>query len=177
MAKKKTNGVDGANITLPIPDSKLNGKERPTGDAGRSKACKELAIPDKLANGPVTPASLRKGRFQQQVAAFFAPQVLIKNFRALIKKIEDGDMKAIEQANQIYGLLQKTSGGTTVFVNQTNAQNNQQASVNEVRNPGPNSPDEIFRMLEAEREQRRLGKVVEAEGTPTADYANPLSNQ
>lgn len=161
MAGKKGKGGDGPVLT-PISGGR---KKRPTLDTKQEDP--DILLPDKLANANPTSKALTSGLYQRKLLAFFAPHVLPKMFNSLMKGLQSGDARAIQQAGELYQML-GGKGGVNVNVTQSN--NNKAEAVSASASKGISSPDEMFRQLAQERQERRtMGEKLPAlqiEATP-----------
>ena len=121
-------------------------------------------IPPSLAARKVTANSIANGNYQNAMRAACAPQVLLEYFRSLVVGIKNVDPSIMRQAGEVYQML----GGKGVNINLQQNNVNQTANVSASRDKGITSPDDMFRMLAAEREQRLLnpGRTVDLVATP-----------
>lgn len=126
-----------------------------------------LNIPPSLAARKITSKSIASGSYQNAMRAACAPQVLLEYFRALVTGIKNVDPAIMRQAGEIYQML-GGKNGVNINLQQNNV--NQTANVSASRDRGLSSPDDMFRMLAAEREQRLLSpsRTVELVATPVS---------
>ena len=81
------------------------------------------------------------------------------------------DSRSVQQAMEVYGILSGKRGDLNIVMNQ----NNQNASVGSVsRVKGATTPDEIYRQLAEERQQRKLLPAADVEfiATPVESFTD-----
>ena len=137
----------------------------------RRKRVPSIRLPEKLEAMKVTPAHLAGGNFQRKIQAHFAKPVLVKAFNAMIRNLDNDDARSVQQAMEVYGILSGKRGDLNIVMNQ----NNQNASVGSVsRGKGATTPDEFYRQLAEERQQRKLlpAASVEFVATPIEEFTD-----
>ena len=125
-----------------------------------------LVLPPSVAAQKVTAKNIASGAYQSKLRALFAPQILPQLFRSLMAGIQSGDPVKMRQGWEIYQML-GGKGGVNINLQQNNV--NQAANIPGTRSKEVASPDDMFRMLAAERERRMLtaGRpVVDLVATP-----------
>ena len=137
----------------------------------KRKRAPSIRLPEKLEAMKVTPALLAGGNFQRKIQAHFAKPVLVKAFNAMIRNLDNDDSRAVHQALEVYGILSGKRGDLNIVMNQSN-QNASVGSVSRVK--GVSTPDEIYRQLAEERQQRKLLPAADVEfiATPVESFAD-----
>lgn len=162
---KKGKGGGGGVLT-PISGGR---KKSPTLDT-KPKKQPDIVLPEKLAGVNLTGKSITSGAYQRKLLGFFAPHVLPKMFNSLMANLHAGDPRAIQQAGEMYQML---GGRSAVNVNVTQHNENKAEAISASASKGISSPDEMFRQLAQERQDRRtLGErlpALQIEATPI-DY-------
>ena len=125
-------------------------------------------VPAKLITRKVTTTLMNRGVIGNQVKAHFYIPGAIKFFKALLTNLEANDPRAIETAGKVFGFLADGKSGNTFNIQQTNAnQARSEAGAVSQSKPGLGSPDEIYRMLAQERQERSSGnRTIEYVATP-----------
>ena len=130
----------------------------------KRKRAPSIRLPEKLEAMKITPAHLAGGKFQQKIQAHFAKPVLVRAFNAMIRNLDNDDSRSVQQAMEVYGILSGKRGDLNIVMNQSN-QNASVGSVSRVK--GATTPDEIYRQLAEERQQRKLLPAADVEFIPT----------
>ena len=114
----------------------------------------EIRIPAALAKTQTTQA-VASGSYAKKLKAHFSNVLLPSMFQSLHRQIESDSLPASKLVSEIYA-LQPQNKAPLVQVNQTN--DNSRTSVkNDNRSVNIATPDEMFRLLAADREKRALG--------------------
>lgn len=163
MPRKKKGG--GGPPLIPIDSGGKKKKASPPAPA----LPPDLALPEKLAGANVTARSLRNGAYQRKLLAFFAPYLLPEFFNSIRRNLHISDAQTQKLAAEIFGLTQTGKGGVNILVNQNNQNNAKAESASVSRTGQPTTPDEMFRMLSEEREQRKQVRTRDIEFLPTPD--------
>jgi hypothetical protein len=159
----------------PNPPVLLKGKGAPKSPILDPAIRALLEVPDITVPETVnktSPKSLASGAYQRKLLAFFAPVLLPEVLNAIRRNVRVGDVQAQKLAADILGLTPK-GGGINLFMNQQNVNQAKSEADSGRRVSGPTTPDEMFRLLAQEREQRRINAasgVIDLVATPSAEY-------
>ncbi len=134
-----------------------------------SKIIPDITVPETFSRA--TPKNLASGAYQRKLLTLFAPILIPELLNSLRINVRCGEAQAQKLAADVFGLTPSKGGGVNLFMNQQNINQGKPGSES-TRINGPTTPDEMFRQLATEREQRRInaGAVIDLVATPIGEY-------
>jgi hypothetical protein len=142
----------------PAPPTKKPAEPKKAGSKPKPRVfAKPLTIPSELKKTP-TVSAIARGNYQNKVKTHYSTLMLVELMESIRTGLINGDAGAMKLASEIYAMTPGKGNGISVNVQQNNA--NQGGSAVAVAadagKPKFRSPDEMFRQLAAEKEQRAL---------------------
>ena len=134
-------------------------KERPrsTRRNGSEASAEPVPVPVGLLKKQ-TVSAITKGQYQKKLLAHYAPPSIVGFLEGLRQGCLVRDPKCLQLTAEIYDMIPNhKKGGISVNVQQNNANQGAGALIAPGGRGAFKSPDEMFRQLAAEKEQRALG--------------------